>query len=66
MVREQVLEAVVEPSETWIVKLAVPVVVGVPEITPVEEFSDRPACMEPEVIDQVYEPEPPVAWRVVE
>jgi hypothetical protein len=45
--------AVVEPSFTWTVKLEVPVVVGVPEITPVEVLSDSPAGSEPLVVDQV-------------
>jgi hypothetical protein len=40
-------------SVTWAVKLAVPAVVGVPEMTPPEE-RDRPAGREPEASDQLY------------
>ena len=47
-------------------KLNVPAVVGVPEMTPVEELSVNPLGKLPEVIDQVYVPVPPVAWRVAE
>jgi hypothetical protein len=39
-------------SATWTVKLEVPAVVGVPEITPAE-LSDNPAGRAPELIDQV-------------
>jgi hypothetical protein len=53
MVMEQALELVVEPSETCMVKLEVPWVVGVPEMTPVEGLRDRPAGRAPEVRDQV-------------
>ena len=41
-----------ELSFTWIVKFAVPAVVGVPLILPVAA-SDRPAGSEPMVVDQV-------------
>ena len=40
-------------SLTCAVKLLAPVAVGVPEITPVLVFSDRPVGKEPEVIDHV-------------
>jgi hypothetical protein len=40
-------------SWTVAVKLAVPLVVGVPEITPVEGARVRPAGRLPEVMDQV-------------
>ena len=39
-------------SFTWIVKFAVPAVVGVPLILP-DAASDRPAGSEPTVVDQV-------------
>jgi hypothetical protein len=48
------------------VKLNVPPVVGIPEITPVEEFKDKPVGREPEVIDQVYGVVPPEACKVWE
>ena len=41
------------PSATRTVKLDVPAVVGVPEITPVAALSDSPAGSEPADIDQV-------------
>ena len=47
------LVAVVEPSFTCTVKLEVPTVVGVPEMTPVLEFRLSPAGREPTVIDQL-------------
>ena len=40
---------------------AVPAVVGVPVICPVELFSERPAGKEPEVTDHVYGVVPPLA-----
>ena len=55
------LEAVLEyVSLTCTVKLLVPVPVGVPEITPVLAFSDKPVGKEPEVIDHVYGVVPPL------
>ena len=39
-------------SFTWIVKFAVPAVVGVPLILP-DAASDRPAGSEPTVVDQM-------------
>ena len=50
---ERGLVAVVIPSATWTVKLDVPAVVGIPEITPVAAVSDSPAGSEPVDIDQV-------------
>jgi hypothetical protein len=44
----------------------VPVVVGMPEITPVPPFSDRPAGNEPLAIDHVYGVAPPLAASVAE
>jgi len=51
-------------SATWIVKLLVPDVVGVPEITPVLGASDRPEGNVPEATDHVYGVVPPVAANV--
>ena len=45
---------------------AVPAVVGVPVICPVELFSERPAGKKPKVTDHVYGVVPPLASRVVE
>jgi hypothetical protein len=42
-----------DASRAWIVKLKVPWVVGVPEITPVEESNERPLGRGPEIRDQV-------------
>src|SRR5947209_8753205 len=47
------------PSLSWTVKPDVPAAVGVPAI--VAPFSERPAGSEPEDVDQVYVPVPPVA-----
>jgi hypothetical protein len=44
----------------------VPLTVGVPLITPVEEVRFKPAGKLPEVIDQMYGCVPPVADRVWE
>ena len=41
-------------------------VVGVPEITPVAVFRDKPTGSVPEVLANVYGPTPPVAFNVVE
>jgi hypothetical protein len=38
-------------SFTWIVKLDVPAVVGVPLMIPVEELSDRPEGRAPDKMD---------------
>lgn len=48
-------------SFAWIVKLNVPVVVGIPVIAPVEEFRLRPAGKNPEATLQAYGVTPPVA-----
>jgi hypothetical protein len=53
-----------DESATEIVKVDVPVAVGVPEITPVAAFRVRPAGRVPAEIDHVYGIEPPVAARV--
>jgi hypothetical protein len=48
------------------VKLAVPAVVGVPVIAPVELFSVSPAGSDPAVIPQVYGAVPPVTAMLCE
>src|SRR5204863_9186369 len=52
-------------SLTATVKLAVPAALGVPLITPPLD-NVRPAGNDPNVIDQVYEPVPPLAANVSE
>ncbi len=52
-------------SCTPTVKFAVPAVVGVPVIAPVELFSVRPAGNDPAVIDHVYGVVPPVACNAL-
>jgi hypothetical protein len=51
----------VSESVTCTVKLAVPVPVGVPLITPVDGLRVRPAGRLPAIIDQEYGALPPVA-----
>ena len=51
-------------SVICMVKLLVPVPVGVPEIAPVLDPSPSPAGKDPEAIDQVYGVVPPVAASV--
>lgn len=53
-------------SVTFAVKPYVPLVVGVPEITPVEGLSESPGGKAPDEIDQVYGVVPPLAARVRE
>ncbi|MCI0525279.1 MAG: hypothetical protein L0Y75_08470, partial [Acidobacteria bacterium] len=43
-----------------------PTLVGVPLISPVEELIERPGGSEPEEIDHIRAPVPPVAWSVCE
>jgi hypothetical protein len=50
-------------SVTWTVKLEVPAVVGVPEITP-PELKESPAGSEPDASDQLYGVTPPAAASV--
>lgn len=54
------------PSVTRTVKLNVPAVVGVPDITPVEGVRVNPDGSAPPDIDQVYIPLPPDAVNVCE
>jgi hypothetical protein len=49
----EVLCAGLLESVTLAVKLKVPAAVGVPEMRPLEEFSERPAGRLPEEMDQV-------------
>ena len=51
-------------SVTCAVKLDVPAELGVPDIDPLDEFSEIPAGRLPLAIDQVYGAAPPVAARV--
>ena len=51
-------------SFTCTVKLDVPAVVGVPEITPVEAAKVSPTGSDPELIVQVYGDVPPLAPSV--
>ena len=53
-------------SFTCTVNDTVPVVVGVPEITPVDATRLNPVGNEPELIDQVYGVVPPLACSVLE
>ncbi len=53
-------------SVTRAVKLEVPAVVGVPEISPVAALSVNPAGSEPVLLDHVYGGVPPVAVKVCE
>jgi hypothetical protein len=53
-------------SVTVAVKLNVPLAVGVPEIRPVDEASERPAGRLPDVIDHEYGVVPPLADREFE
>ena len=63
------LRVAVPPAEsvTLTVNEDVPVVVGVPEITPVDELRVKPAGSDPLAMAQVvYEPVPPEAAKVSE
>lgn len=51
-------------SFAWTVNDEVPVVVGVPDITPVELLNDNPAGKLPDAMDHVYGALPPVAVTV--
>src|SRR3954468_23502549 len=52
------------PSVAVTVKLAVPAPVGVPEIAPLDELSDKPPGNEPTLTDHVNDPDPPEAANV--
>jgi hypothetical protein len=65
MASEKLLDALAAAeSLTCTVKVLVPLVVGVPLITPAE-LSDSPAGRAPEVFDHVFPPEPPEADSVL-
>ena len=51
-------------SVTWAVKAEVPAEFGVPEMTPVEGFSDNPGGKVLGEIDHTYDNLPPVATSV--
>jgi hypothetical protein len=53
-------------SVTWTVKLFKPAVVAVPDMAPVEAFSDKPSGRVPALTDQLSGATPPEAERVVE
>jgi hypothetical protein len=53
-------------SLTVTVKFAVPIVVGVPEMTPVEAARVNPDGRLPDVTDHVYAGVPPAACKVCE
>ena len=53
-------------SFTVTVKLAVPVTVGIPEMTPVAATNDSPVGSDPVVTVHVYAGVPPLAKSVVE
>jgi hypothetical protein len=52
-------------SVTWTMNVLAPAVVGVPEIIPVPDASDKPAGKLPEETAQVYGVTPPEADRAV-
>ena len=56
----------VEESETCIVKLNCPEVVGVPVITPVALDNDKPEGNVPDTAVKLYGATPPVAFKVAE
>ena len=58
------LKTGVPPSLTWTTKLKVPVVVGVPLMTP--PLSSKPGGSKPLAFDQVYGKLPPAAVNVIE
>ena len=51
-------------SQTWIEKSKVPVVVGVPEIAPVDLFRLNPSGNTPDTTAHVYGPVPPLTVKV--
>ena len=59
------LKTGVPPSLTWTTKLKVPVVVGVPLMTP-SPLSSNPGGSEPVAFDQVYGKLPPAAVNFAE
>lgn len=59
MVKFDVDTVAVEESVTAILKVALPMRVGVPEMTPLEESIERPVGSEPLVTANELPPEPP-------
>jgi hypothetical protein len=53
-------------SRTFAVNLTVPLVVGVPEMTPEGDARLKPAGSAPAVIDQLYGAVPPDVWSICE
>jgi hypothetical protein len=58
--KEEVVATVVFASVIVTVIAKVPVVVGVPEITPDEVLSVTPAGSEPDAMEKVPDPDPPL------
>jgi hypothetical protein len=63
---EDVVAVVVFVSVNVTVIANVPAAVGVPETAPVVSLSDRPPGRDPDAIEKVPEPEPPLFERVSE
>ena len=66
MEKDDVVAVVVFVSVIRAVIAKVPVAVGVPEITPVAPSSVTPAGSDPEAIEKVPEPDPPLLVSVSE
>jgi hypothetical protein len=64
--KDEVVATVVFASVIRAVMAYVPVAVGVPEITPDEVLSVIPAGSDPEAMEKVPEPDPPLVERVSE
>ena len=64
--KEEVVATVVLESVIRAVIAYVPATVGVPEITPVEVFSVIPAGSDPDAIEKVPDPDPPLVESVSE
>ena len=63
MVKELVVAVAVLESVTLMASDEDPAAVGVPEITPVDEFSERPGGSEPLARAKVFPPDPPEVER---
>jgi hypothetical protein len=61
--KDDVVATVVFASVIRAVIAKVPVAVGVPEIRPVESLRVTPAGSDPETIEKVPEPDPPLVVR---
>jgi hypothetical protein len=64
--KDEVVATVVFVSVMRAVITYVPATVGVPEITPVEVFSVTPAGSDPDAIEKVPDPDPPLVESVSE